>query len=257
MDTVNATLFKHYLEHLFAGNRSGARELVFGAMDRGVVARKLLLHLVWPAMEQIEKLYREDHIMRIVEHMATRINRMVADQLHAFLAREPKIGQRLVVLCGDGEQAELGAQIMADLFEGSGWNVYLLGGGVPNDEVFQFVGTVKADILAIYGMHATGAPAVRRLVSLIREVGTCEDMQVLVVGGVFNRAAGLADEVRADLFGKNIAEAIKTVAEHPVRIPKPDVPEPGRRRKRRKPAPATSRPSMRKAKKTAVTSKTR
>ena len=251
MDTVNAALFKHYLEHLFAGKRCGARELVFGAMDRGVEARKLLQHLVWPAMEQIEKLFREDHIMRISEHMATRINRMVADQLHAFLARSPKTGQRMVVLCGEDEQAELGAQIMADLFEADGWGVYLLGGGVPGDEILQFVGKIKADVLAIYGMNAPGAPAIRNLVSLIREVGTCDDMQVLVVGGVFNRATGLADEVKVDLFARNITEAIKTVAEHPVRIPKPDVPEPGRRRKRRKPDSAAQRRTMRKTTETA------
>lgn len=242
MDTVNATLFKHYLEHLFSGKRCEARELVFGAMDRGVVANKLLQHLVWPAMEQIERLYHEDHITRIVEHMATRINRMIADQLHAFLARGPKVGDRMVVMCGEGEQAELGAQIMADLFEARGWTVYLLGSGIPNDEALQFVGKVKADILAIYGMHATGAPMVRNLVSLIREVGVCDDMQVLVVGGVFNRADGLADEVRSDLNAKDIANALKTVAEHPVRIPKPDVPEPGRRRKRRKRKGATLPP---------------
>ena len=250
MDNVNATLFKHYLEHLFAGKRCEARELVFSALDRGVGARKLLRNLIWPAMEQIDKLFREDHIMRIAEHMATRINRMVADQLHAFLARGPKTGQRMVVLSGEGQHAELGAQIMADLFEADGWRVYLLGAGVPNDEVLQFVSTVKADVLAIYGMHATGAPEVRDLVSLIREVGTCEDMQVMVIGGVFNRAQGLAEEVKADLFGKNIAEAIKTVADHPVRIPKPDVPEPGRRRKRRKPAPAAQAHTMRKSEQT-------
>jgi len=251
MDTVNATLFKHYLEHVFAGKRCQARELVFGALDRGVGARKLLRNLIWPAMEQIEKLYREDHILRIVEHMATRINRMIADQLHGFLARAPKTGQRMVVISGEGQQAELGAQIMADLFEADGWSVYLLGAGVPNDEILQFVGNVKADVLGIYGMHAAGAPTVRNLIALVREVGTCEDMQVLVVGGVFNRAQGLADEVKADLFGKNIAEAIKTVAEHPVRIPKPDVPEPGRRRKRRRRAAASQTRTMRKTAKAA------
>ena len=249
MNTVNATLFKHYLEHVFAGKRCEARELVFGALDRGIGARKLLRNLIWPAMEQIEKLYREDHIMRIVEHMATRINRMIADQLHAFLAREPKTGQRMVVLSGAGQQSELGAQIMADLFEADGWTVYLLGSGVPNDEVLPFVGKVKADVLSIYGMHAEGTPSIRNLIALIREVGTCEDMQVMVVGGVFNRAQGLADEVKADLCGKNIAEAIKTVLEHPVRIPKPDVPEPGRRRKRRKQRPAAKQThKMRKTK---------
>ena len=80
-------------------------------------------------------------------------------------------------------------------------------------------------------------PGVRKLIDLIRGVGVCSEMQILVSGGVFNRADGLADEVRADLFAADVGAALKTVKEHPVRIPKPDVPEPGRRRKRRRKAP--------------------
>ncbi len=229
-----AELFKQYLEHLFAGKRCQARELIFAAQDRGTPAKKLLTSIIWPAMEQVEKLYRENHISRLSEHMATRINRMIADQLHMFLARDPKTGQRMVVSCGDGEIEELGAQILCDLFEAVGWSVWFIGAGVPNDEILQFVGDLEPDLLVIYGTKPEGVPGSRKLIDMIREVGVCEDMQILVTGGVFNRAEGLADEVRADLFAPTAKSALKTVEEHPVRIPKPDLPQPGRRRKKRK-----------------------
>jgi hypothetical protein len=51
---------------------------------------------------------------------------------------------------------------------------------------------------------------------------------------VFNRAEGLAEEVKADLFAANAAEAMAIIRSHPVRVPLPDVPEPGRRRKRKR-----------------------
>jgi methanogenic corrinoid protein MtbC1 len=188
-------------------------------------------------MEQVERLYRENHISMIVEHMATRINRMLADQLQGLLARKPKIGKRIVVTCGDGEIEELGAQITADLFEAEGWSIWFLGSGVPNDEILQFVGRIRADVLCIYGAQAGGIPNIRKLIELVREVGACTQMQILVTGGVFNRADGLADEIKADLFAANVCEAIRIVEDHPARVPKPDVPEPGRRRKRKKKIP--------------------
>jgi len=242
-----AELFKQYLEHLFLGKRCEARELLFAAQDRGISASKLLRMIIWPAMDQVDKLHRGHHISLIMEHMATRINRMLADQLHALLARQPKSGQRMVVTCGPGEGEELGAQIIADLFEARGWTVWFLGSGVPNDEVLQFVGKVTPDILCIYGTKPAGVPDVRRLIDLIREVGVCTEMQIIVAGGVFNRAEGLADEVRADLFAPDATEALKVVEEHPVRIPKPDVPEPGRRRKRRKTTATKPSAKLRKA----------
>lgn len=239
MKTVE--LFKQYLEHLFVGKRCEARELIFAAHDRGNTARKLLVWIVWPAMEQVERLYREGHISRIMEHMATRINRMIADQLHAVLARKPKSGRRVVAVCGEGESEELGAQIIADLFEADGMSVWFLGAGVPSDEILQFIGKLRPDILCIYGAQPSGVPGIRKLIEYIREVGVCEDMQILVSGGVFNRADGLAEEVKADLFAADAREALRVVREHPVRVPKADVPEPGRRRKRkRKPQPVAS-----------------
>ena len=213
--------------------------MLFGAQDRGVDACKLLRGVIWPAMEQIEKLYRENRISRITEHMATRINRMMADQMQAVLRREPKSGRRIVVVCGDGETEELGAQITADLFEAKGWSVWFLGSGVPNDEILQFTGKIRPDLLCIYGSHPSGVPNIRRLVDLIRAVNACEQMQILTMGGVFNRAEGLAEEIRADLSATTAEQAVATAMANPVRVPKPDVPQPGRRRKRkRKTAPS-------------------
>jgi methanogenic corrinoid protein MtbC1 len=227
-----AETFAQYLEHIFVGKRNEARGLVEAALDRGICAKKIIYGVVWPAMEQIEKLYRDGRVSRLVEHMATRINRLVADQLQAHLVRKPKTGMRLVVGCGDGEVEELGAQMTADMFESEGWSVWFLGSGVPNDEFLHWVGRVKPDVLCIYGTQPCGVPNIRRLIDTIREVNVCDQMQILLTGGVFNRAPGLDEEVRADLFAPNLRDAIKVVAEHPVRIPKPDLPQPGRRRKR-------------------------
>ena len=229
-----ADLFKQYLEHIFSGKRCEARELIFAAQDRGISASKLLKSVVWPAMEQTDRLYRDNHLSLIVEHMATRINRTIADQMQGMLARKPKSGKRMIVVCGKGEVDELGAQITADLFEADGWSVWFVGSGVANDDILQLAGTVQPDILTVYGVQPVDVPAVRKLIELIREVEPCDNMQVLVTGGVFNRADGLSDEIRADLFAENAAEAIKTVADHPIRVAHLDVPEPGRRRKRKR-----------------------
>ena len=235
-------LFAQYLEHLFAGKRCEARELIEAALDRGVCGRRLIRYVVWPAMEQVEKLYRAGRVNRLMEHLGTRINRTIADQVQAHLARSPKNGLRMVVSCGDGEIEELGAQMTADLFEAEGWSVWFLGSGVPNDEILELLAKVKPDVLCVYGTQAVGVPNVRKLIDMIRDVGAWDQMQTLVVGGVFRRAPGLDEEIRADLYAAEAQEALKVVQEHPVRIPKPDLPRPGRRRKRAKANVATKAP---------------
>ena len=230
-------VFAQYLEHVFAGKRCEARELIEAALDRGIGANRLIQNVIWPAMEQVDRLHRAGRISRLMEHMASRINRMVADQLQAHLARKPKAGNRIIVTCGNGEIEELGAQMMSDLFEAQGWSVWFLGAGVPNDEVLQLVGKVRPDVLCIYGTRPEDLTNVRRLIDTVRQINACDQMQVLVAGGVFNRAGGLEDELHADLHAPNAIEAVKVVQGNPLRIPKPDLPQPGRRRKKKRPVP--------------------
>jgi methanogenic corrinoid protein MtbC1 len=235
METVE--LFKTYLEHLFAGRRAQARQLIEDAHDRGFGADRLLSLILWPAMEQIDKLYRENHIDRIVEHMAVRINRTIASQLQPVLNHHPKDGRRIVVVCGECDGSELGAQMASDLFEAEGWAVWFVGSGVANDEILKFVGKIEPDLLLVYGSIPPEVPGVRKLIALIREIGICKDMQVMVCGGIYNRAEDLAEEIKADLFARNVREAIQVADENPNRIERSDKPEPGRRRKRKRQTP--------------------
>ena len=232
METIE--LFKQYLEHLFAGRRSQARELIFDAHDRGFGADKLLSLIIWPAMEQINKLYREHHISKLTEHLAMRINRMIAAQMQSVLNKIPKNGKRILIACGDSEQAELGGQIASDLFEAEGWSVWFIGSGVANDEIVKFANQNEPDLFMIYSSNPNELPAVRNLIRMFRELGICPEMQIMFCGGVFNRAFGLHEEMKADLHAKNIREALCVSYENAVRVVQEEKPQPGRRRRKRK-----------------------
>jgi len=168
--------------------------------------------------------------------MAIRISRALADQLQSRLERGTPNGKRMLLTCAEGEPEELGAQMCADLFEADGWDVYFVGGGVPDDEVLELVGRLRPDILTIFGTQPGGVPGVRRLIDLIREVGSNPTMNIMISGGVFNRAEGLWKEVNADLFAPNAAEALKIAATAKPRKPEIRIPgAPKKRRRRRRP----------------------
>ena len=124
----------------------------------------------------------------------------------------------------------------ADLFESQGWNVYFLGGGVPNDEILSLVGQLRPEILLIFGTQPAGVPGVRKLIDLIRTIGSNPTMNIMISGGVFSRAEGLWKEVNADLFAPNAAEALGVAAAAKPREPEIRIPgAPKKRRRRRRP----------------------
>jgi len=232
----NRDLLKRYMNPLLRGERRMCRELVIEAIDEGVQPRELYHKLIWPAMERVDEMYRDDRIDAASEHMATRINRTVADHLQTHMAHRPEVGKRIIIACASGESEEFVAQMCADLFEADGWDVFLLGGGVPHDEVASLVGRLQPTTMMIVGSRPTDAPNVRALIDYIREIGACPSMTIMVSGGVFNRAPGLWKEVKADLFAETATEALEKAANAEPRKPDSRIPgAPKKRRRRRRP----------------------
>jgi len=198
-----------YLEKLLDGDRIGCREILGEALQTGTPANIIFTDLFWPVITEVERLYRANQIDMITEHMATRINRTLVDQLQSKLPRRDARNQKMIITCAGDEPEELGAQMCADLFESDGWEVKFIGGGVPNDEIMALVGIFQPDILFIYGTKASGAPDVRHLIDDVREVGACPHMRFMLSGGVFNRAEGLWEEIGADLFAPTAKEALE------------------------------------------------
>lgn len=226
-----------YMEPLLLGRRTVCRDMIRAALERGESARNLYHSLIWPAMQRVDELYRDDAINLAAEHMATRINRAVADHLQSHLDRRPRNERRILITCSSGEAEEFSAQMCADLFEADGWEVFLVGGGVPRDEVMQLVGQLQPHLMLIVGSAPADAPAVRELIDYVHNINACPGMNVMVSGGVFGRATGLWSEVKADLYAANPAEALELASAAEPRESEQRMPgAPKKRRRRRRPA---------------------
>ena len=209
---VQEEMLARYLEPLLRGDRKACRAVIEEAMQSGIPANSVYVHIIWPVMVEIENLLRDGKITAIEEHLATRVNRTIVDQLQNKLPRRPGKDKKVVVCCAPDELQELGAQMMTDLFESDGWDVRFLGGGLTNDDILSFINDYGSDILLIYGTAPKQAPSVRRLIDTIKSVNAWPEMRILVSGGLFNRAEGLWQEMEADLYAENAIEALQVAS---------------------------------------------
>jgi methanogenic corrinoid protein MtbC1 len=206
---VRGAVLERYLDTLLNGDRKACRAVIEESLQTGTPANSVYLDIIWPIMVEIEHLVRSDRITSTQEHLATRINRTIVDQLQNKLPRRPRKSKKIVISCAQAELQELGAQIMADLFESDGWEVKFLGGGLTNDDILAFINESAPDILLIYGSTPKQAPDIRRLIDTIRDVNAWPNMRIMVSGGLFNRAEGLWQEIGADLYAATALEAIQ------------------------------------------------
>jgi len=209
---IKQSILARYLEPLLRGDRKSCRAVIEETLQRGIPANSVYVDIIWPVMVEIEKLLRADRITSIQEHLATRVNRTIVDQLQNKLPRRPRKNKKISVCCAPDELQELGAQIMTDLFESNGWEVRFLGGGLTNDDILSYTNEYNPDILLIYGTGPKQAPGVRRLIDTIKSVNAWPNMRIMVSGGLFNRAEGLWQEMEADLFAETALEALQVAS---------------------------------------------
>jgi methanogenic corrinoid protein MtbC1 len=236
MSRISSKMQESYLEALLAGDRAGCRRMIDAALESGSSAYELVTQLVWQTMELLQSLYREDRISIAGLNLATRLNRSLTDQLCGALEKSPSKDKTALIFCGDDEPEELGGQICAELFECDGWTVKFAGGGVPEDEVLSLIGRTRPDLVVMFGTLPTGVPAVRKLIDYLREVNSCPEMQVMCCGGIYKRAEGLAEEIGADLYAPDAAEAVAVANANPSQRATVDQQTVGRTRRIRKAA---------------------
>ncbi len=208
---------EQFFEALIAGDRPAARAIVNQTIESLDSPLDLTSQLFWPAYEHIEKLYRKDQLTRLAHHCGIKLLRVLVDQNAMRCELAPPIGRSVLAFCGQHDADELGAQMGVDLLEAAGFEVMFAGGGVPNDEIMERVHTSSPDVLLMFAAGASDLPDLRRLVDTIRGIGACPDIQLVVGGGVFTRADGLAEEIGADLWASNpvaLAHKMCTKPEH-------------------------------------------
>lgn len=194
---------------LITGDREAARGIVAETQEAGVSAEELTHRIYWPALEMINQLFRADQLTTLAHHYATRLLRTLVDQAQAAYKQKPtREASKLLMFCGQGETEDLAGQLTADLIEAEGYQVFFSGGGIANDEILEEVGRHRPDVLLMFASSPSDAPNIRVLIDHIRGVGACPQMQIVVGGGVFNRAEGLAEEIGADLWATTPEELL-------------------------------------------------
>jgi MerR family transcriptional regulator, light-induced transcriptional regulator len=202
-------------EALINGDRPTSRAIVDECYREGITAECVVSELFWPTYEQIETLFREDKLTTLAHHMATRLLRSLCDQAAQKFSFNKPVGRSVFAVCGPTDADELAGQMAADLLEAEGFSVNYAGSGIANDELLEIMQSTQPDVLLLFSSAPGDLPGIRELIDTMREIGACDRVQIVVGGGVFNRAEGLAEEIGADLWAEDPTELCQIMIDYP------------------------------------------
>lgn len=211
---IDEIFLQRYFEALLTGNRRQCRSIIEDILHHNNASiTGVYSDVIWPIMMEVDALCRSEKITSAQEHLATRINRTIVDQLQNKLPRQMQTDRKVVVCSSLRETNELGGQMIADMFESAGWDVRFLGGGLNNDDILSYIHQFCPDMLVIYGAEPNETSEIRSIIDRIREINAWPAMKIMLSGGVFGRAEGLWEEIGADLFAADAIEAVQVACD--------------------------------------------
>lgn len=201
---------------LTCGDRLATRRCVRECLDElKSQGEAVIEQMLWPALCQVQQLYREDELSKLAYKYATRLLAQAIHQIQPRLSKQAYNGLSVLLVAGQNYGDELAGQLACDMLEAGGYEVVYCGGGVANDEIVAELSEREIDRLVIFGTDPRTLPLTRQLIDRLHDIGACPGLQIIVGGGIFNRAPGLAEEIGADIWTEDPLELVDVMLDCP------------------------------------------
>jgi methanogenic corrinoid protein MtbC1 len=198
-----------YLAAVLVGDRAGAIRMLSDAIEDGMPLETAYLHVIAPVQSDIGRLWLTSRITVAQEHVATAVTQSVLGALWPFRVGRERNGRSVVVACVGSELHEIGAHIVSDFFELSGWGSVYLGANTPLTAILAAVDERSPDVVALSATMAPHLTDLRMAVDAVRHTEGGNRAKIIVGGRPFNVAPGLWRAVGADGWAPEAAGAVR------------------------------------------------
>ena len=196
-----------YLEHLKNSDTRGAIGLVSGYEKRGIPLRDIYVDIIGEAMRRVGDLWQKHQISVDTEHYCTTVTQLALAQMYPVVFGQARKDRCVLVACVGSELHEMGARMVADLFEYDGWDSIYLGAAVPIETICAQVEACNPQLIALSVTMPQHLALCREEVAKIRKL--CPDVKIAVGGHAFAGTNEIWKNWRVDVYTQDARELVK------------------------------------------------
>lgn len=179
-------LYQKVLQALQMEDKEQAVKLSLDALEhQQVTVMALYENILGPALANIVNEYDDEGDLIWKEHVRSATIRTIIEAAYPYVLKEQAdvTGERekVIVMCPELEDHELGAKMVSDFFQIAGFNSYFIGARTPLKTIVNAIKDVKPKYLVISVTNFYHILSVKRLIDHLKEF-TDSDL-TFVVGG--------------------------------------------------------------------------
>ena len=201
------TEIHQYMDCLFHRDTRQALYLVQNFTSQGIPLSDLYVDILAESMRRVGELWHTAKITVDAEHYCTSVTQMAMAQLYPTLLSGQRRDRVVLCACPGTELHEMGARMVADLFESDGWDSIFLGAAVPQDALLESVRTSKPDLVALSVTMPQHLLSCYDMVQAIRQ--EFPSVKVAVGGKAFESTHEIWRQWPIDLYARDARELLR------------------------------------------------
>lgn len=190
---VSEVLFLEYFSSLLEGDKKKCMAVVAHLLEQDIDLKDLYKNLFQKSLYLVGKMWENNKICVATEHVATSITESLITFANIPVKTEAAKKYRVVVSCVPKEFHQVGAKMVANIFEYNGWETYFVGANAPIHELLKLLKEKKPHLLAV---SITFYINLLKLIDLINQAREVSPNLPIIVGG-----QALADN-RSEILNK-------------------------------------------------------
>jgi MerR family transcriptional regulator, light-induced transcriptional regulator len=181
---ISEEFYSRYLEALLRGDSSCCLKMAGGLLDEQVQPVAIYVDLLQRSLYRIGELWEHNRVSVATEHLATAITeRILAAIYPSLLGKTAPHGRTAILCCSANEYHQIGARMVADLIESTGWNVSFLGANTPIDDLLVMIDERSPEFVGLSVSLYFNMAALHRLIDQIH--GNHRNLDIIVGGQAF------------------------------------------------------------------------
>jgi len=177
----------NYFNSLIKGAKNECVAIFDEVINTNVPIETIYTQLFQRSLYQVGEYWEMNRISVATEHMATAITENLMIRLQPQLFSTERTGKKAVIACVANEYHQVGAKMVADIFEMNGWDGYFIGANTPNAELLRFIESKNPDLIGLSLSIYFNLPELQNTLSKIRQ---CFPFIPVMVGGQAFRWGG-------------------------------------------------------------------
>lgn len=138
-----------YMDSLLKKDMKQSMYLIQQFKKQGISIVDIYVDILAESMRRVGEMWHKAKITVDVEHYCTSTTQLAMSQMYPEIFSHERKNKKILCGCPGSELHEMGARMIADVFENDGWDSIYLGAAVPEDAFLDAISSHQPDLIAL------------------------------------------------------------------------------------------------------------